>query len=99
MDLIHVLVFTDEYTEEEIQNTAWTDMAWGDYIEHRLYDKNTKTILLSGDNCHLPIEIMIDYFIEGVRYTGTKVSCEMGVLLIESTLAEAKYFKKYVIED
>ena len=99
MRLVHGLVFTtEEITEEEIKNTEFTDLTFGDYITHILIDEDKQTIILYGDNIHNPIEAEIESFVDGLRYAGIEIEVRHGVFFAEDYKKEnlkfAKFFRK-----
>lgn len=68
MKFIHAIVFTPNELLEGFVPTDWNEMCSGDYIIHALYSVDKDRILILNDNCHAPIEDIIDNFLIGVQF-------------------------------
>lgn len=64
MKFIHAIVFTPDETIP----TEWFDACFGDYIIHALYSVEKERILILDDNCHAPVEDMINSFLIGTQF-------------------------------
>lgn len=95
MKFIHAVVFDkDEFENGNYNTNDWDDLTDGDYIVHCLYSVDNEDIIILNDNCHQPVEPMIDQFLDGVRY----VSCvNVGGLIIDNS--DVEVIKALVIVD
>lgn len=64
MKFIHAIVFTPD----ENPPAYWFDACFGDYIVHALYSVEKERILILDDNCHAPVEDMINSFLIGTQF-------------------------------
>ena len=69
MKFIHAVIFdVDEFNNGNYDTGNWRGLTSGDYVVHCLYCVDTEDIVILEDNCHAPVENMIDSFIDGVNY-------------------------------
>ena len=68
MKFIHAIVFTPDEISNEILPSDWDEMCSGDYIVHALYSVDQDHIIILEDNCHAPVENMIDNFLIGTQF-------------------------------
>jgi hypothetical protein len=95
MKFIHAVVFdVDEFNNGHYNTNDWGDLCDGDYVVHCLYDVDNEHIVIHEDNCHAPVETMIESFLEGIRYAN---SIDVGGLMVET--AEIDITKAYIVVD
>lgn len=86
MKFIHAVIFDkDEFENGNYNSNDWDELTNGDYIVHCLYNAENENIIILNDNCHQPVEIMIDRFLDGVRYAS---SVNVGGLIIDNSDVE-----------
>ena len=95
MKFIHAIVFDKDEFENGCYDTGdWGDLCDGDYVVHCLYSVENENIIIHEDNCHHPVETMIENFLDGVRYAN---STNVGGLMIDNS--EVEVTKAFVIVD
>lgn len=93
MKFIHAVVFDEDEIKNNNYDTGnWDDLTNGDYIVHCLYDVDNENVIIINDNCHIPVETMIETFINGVKYGH---STNIGGLMIETE--EIEVIKAFVV--
>ena len=95
MKFIHAVVFdVDEFNNGHYNTNDWSDLCDGDYVVHCLYDVDNERIVIHEDNCHAPVETMIDTFLEGVRYRDT---VNVGGFMIDNS--DVEVINAYIVVD
>jgi hypothetical protein len=95
MKFIHAVVFgKDEFEQSNYNTQYWGDLTDGDYVVHCLYNVDNEQIIILEDNCHMPVEDMIESFIEGVEYAGAEAYVDKAFIVIDS--GEDCYFEEDV---
>ena len=102
MKFIHAVVYdVTEYEnlrEHKVNLWNWDELTEGDYIIHCLYDVNNEQVLIHEDNIHQPVEIMIENFLNGVKYansTNEKIIVKKGGIIVKKS--KSPYDSKAVI--
>ena len=95
MKFIHAVVFDkDEFNNGLYDTGSWDNLTEGDYVVHCLYDVDNEFIIIHEDNCHAPVEAMIETFLEGFEYTN---AVHVDGMLIKQDIA--KVTKAFVVVD
>lgn len=95
MKFIHAVVFdVDEFNNGHYNTNDWGNLCDGDYVVHCLYSVDNEQVIIHEDNCHAPVETMIESFLDGVRYVN---SIDVGGLMVEA--AEIDITKAYIVVD
>ena len=55
-------------------------------IVHCLYSVDEEKILIHEDNCHAPVETMIDNFLDGVSFCGHYPLVEKAFIVVDNGL-------------
>ena len=93
MKFIHAIIMdTDEFNT--LEEHTWDYMASGDYIVHCLYDVDNEHIIIHEDNCHAPVETMIENFLDGIEYAN---AINVGGIMIPNEINEV--IKAYIVVD
>ena len=95
MKFIHAVIFdVDEFNNGNYNTSDWDDLTDGDYIVHCLYSVDEEKILIHEDNCHAPVETMIDSFLDGVIFAN---SANVGGIMIPTE--EIEITKAFIVVD
>ena len=95
MKFIHAVVFdVDEFNNGNYNTGDWSDLCDGDYVVHCLYNVDNEDIIIHEDNCHAPVETIIETFLEGVRY---RDAVNVGGLIVDNSDVEVT--KAFIIVD
>ena len=86
MKFIHAVVFNvDEF--KDITDTSWKELIDGDYIVHCLYSIDNEEIIFLEDNCHQPIETIIESFYQGIELCGFDVQETRAYIVVDNGLS------------
>ena len=86
MKFIHAVVYTqDEMKYGDYDTGSWDNLNNGDYIVHCLYSVDNEQVIILEDNCHAPVENMIDSFLDGVIFAN---STNVGGIMIPNEKVE-----------
>ena len=95
MKFIHAVIFdVDEFNNGLYNTEDWGDLTDGDYVVHCLYDVENEMVLIHEDNCHAPVETMIENFLGGIEYAN---SINVGGIMISNE--EVEVTKAYIVVD
>ena len=95
MKFIHAVVYTqDEMKYGDYDTGSWDNLNNGDYIVHCLYSVDNEQVIILEDNCHAPVENMIESFLDGVIFAN---STNVGGIMIPNE--EVEIAKALVVVD
>lgn len=95
MKFIHAVIFdVDEFNNGNYNTEDWGDLCDGDYVVHCLYSVDNEEVIVLEDNCHAPVENIIDNFIDGVIYAK---STNVGGIMISNE--EVEVTNAYIVVD
>ena len=95
MKFIHAVIFdVDEFNNGNYNTEDWGDLCDGDYVVHCLYDVENEMVLIHEDNCHAPVETMIENFLDGIEYAN---AINVGGIMIPNETNEV--VKAYIVVD
>ena len=92
MKFIHAVIFdVDEFNNGNYNTEDWGDLCDGDYVVHALYCVDNKQLIFLEDNCHAPIEEMIEQFLHGVEWILDKeLDTSLAYVVVDNGLSYNK---------